>query len=65
MDSQTKQNSKGITHQEKKLRDGVTRRGFLGRIGGVTAVTMAAGSIPLEPLLGEKHSVAGASIGPS
>jgi hypothetical protein len=62
MDSQTKQNSNGVRPQERKRKDAVTRRGFLGRIGGVTAVTMAAGSIPLEPLLGEKHSVADAAI---
>jgi hypothetical protein len=62
VDSLTKQNSNGIKPQKKERKDGVTRRGFLGRIGGVTAVAMAAGSIPLEPLIGEKHSVADAAI---
>src|SRR5262249_37847925 len=61
----TKQNSRrsGSKPQKQQEREnGVTRRRFLGVIGGVTAVGMAAGSIPLEPLLEEKHSVAEAAI---
>src|SRR5947208_13399882 len=40
----------------------LTRRNFLGSVGGVAAVAMAAGSIPLEPLFDEKYSVADAAI---
>src|SRR6267378_2996994 len=39
-----------------------SRRSFLGKVGGVAAVAIAAGSIPLEPLVGERHSVAEASV---
>ena len=37
-----------------------SRRSFLGKVGGVAAV--AVGSIPLEPLVGGRHSVAEASV---
>ena len=37
------------------------RRSFLGKVSGVAAVAAAASSVVLEPLLGGKHSVAGAS----
>src|SRR5262245_31493210 len=64
MDGQSKQNSRrsGSKLQKQQREDALTRRRFLGRIGGVTAAAMAAGSIPLEPLLGEKHSIARAAI---
>jgi hypothetical protein len=39
-----------------------SRRSFMGKVGGVAAVAMAAGSIPLAPLVGGKHSVAKASV---
>lgn len=39
-----------------------SRRSFMGKVGGVAAVAMAAGSIPLVPLVGGKHSVAKASV---
>src|SRR5713101_507848 len=42
--------------------DNLTRRSFLGKAGGLATVAMAAGAIPLEPLLGGKHSVADASV---
>jgi hypothetical protein len=38
------------------------RRSFLGKASGLAAAAMAAGAIPLEPLLGGKHSVAEASV---
>src|SRR4030088_93845 len=38
------------------------RRSFLGKVCGVAAVAIAAGSIPLEPLVGGRHSVAEASV---
>jgi hypothetical protein len=41
-----------------------TRRSFLGKAGGMAAVAMAAGAIPLQPLLGGKHSIAEASVIP-
>ena len=41
-----------------------SRRSFLGKVGGVAALAAAAGSIPLEPLLGGKSSVAEASVVP-
>src|SRR5207249_775726 len=40
----------------------LTRRNFLGSVGGVATLALAAGSIPLEPLFGEEHSVAGAAV---
>src|SRR5262249_53974311 len=61
----TKQNSRGSgsrPQKEQERENGVTRRRFLESIGGVTTVAMAAGSIPLKPLLEEKHSVAEAAI---
>src|SRR6266550_2565947 len=39
-----------------------SRRSFLGKVGGVAAVAIAAGSIPLEPLVGGRHSLAEASV---
>ena len=39
-----------------------SRRSFLGKVGGVAAVAIAAGAIPLEPLVGGRHSVAEASV---
>src|SRR5712692_514511 len=42
--------------------DNLTRRTFLGKAGGLATVAMAASAIPLEPLLGGKHSVAEASV---
>src|SRR5437773_872131 len=40
----------------------LTRRNFLGSVGGVATLAMAAGSIPLEPLFDEEHSVAEAAV---
>src|SRR5881227_1549604 len=40
----------------------LTRRNFLGSVGGVATLAIAAGSIPLEPLFDEKHSVVGAAV---
>src|SRR6266704_4698629 len=40
----------------------LSRRNFLGSVGGVATLAMTAGSIPLEPLFDEKHSVAEAAI---
>jgi len=40
----------------------LTRRNFLGSVGGVATLAIAAGSIPLEPLFDEKHSVAEAAV---
>src|SRR5207249_6555881 len=40
----------------------LTRRNFLGSVGGVATLALAAGSIPLEPLFDEKRSVAGAAV---
>lgn len=58
-------------HQEKQASESETtesasdkspssrsRRKFLGEVGGITAVTLAAGTIGLEPLLGSKSSEA-------
>jgi hypothetical protein len=49
----------------EELKEGATqassqrsRRRFLGQVGGITATTMAASAIGLEPLLGSKKSVA-------
>src|SRR6266702_2448970 len=40
----------------------LTRRNFLGSVGGVATLAIAAGSIPLEPLFDEKHSVVGTAV---
>lgn len=40
----------------------LNRRSFLGKTGTLATVAIAAGAIPLEPLLGGKHSVAEASV---
>lgn len=43
----------------------LSRRKFLGNVGGVVAIGMASGAIGLEPLLGSKHSEVRANeIGP-
>jgi hypothetical protein len=39
-----------------------SRRSFLGRAGGLTAMAMAASIVPLEPLLGGKETDAEASV---
>src|SRR5262249_54566345 len=39
-----------------------SRRSFLGRAGGLTAMAMAASIVPLEPLLRGKESEAEASV---
>jgi hypothetical protein len=67
-----KKKKKRINHRKVTRPDGdevnpksassLTRRQFLGGVGGVAAVAMAAGAIPFEPLLGGKHSVAEASV---
>lgn len=44
--------------KESKFPSRRSRRKFLGEVGGITAATMAAGAIGLEPLLGSKRSVA-------
>ena len=38
-----------------------SRRAFLGRAGGLTAMAVAAGMVPFEPLLGGKETIAEAS----
>jgi len=48
----------------RNLPNNPSRRSFLGKAGGVAAVAAATGYIPLEPLLGGKHSVAEASVIP-
>ena len=41
-----------------------SRRSFLGKAGGMTAMALAAAIVPLEPLLGGKESTAEASVIP-
>ena len=57
---QEKQASKSETTESAsdKSPSSRSRRKFLGDVGGITAVTMAAGTIGLEPLLGSKSSEA-------
>src|SRR6266516_52508 len=40
----------------------LTRRNFLGSVGVLATLAIAAGSIPLAPLFDEKHSVVGAAV---
>ncbi len=54
---------RSVSEKERTERaNGVTRRKFLGGVGGVAAAAVAAGAIPLEPLLSGKNSVAEASV---
>jgi len=53
---------KGRRLDERSQPRDPSRRSFLGTLGGAAAVVMAAGSIPLQPLLGGKPSVADASV---
>jgi len=39
-----------------------SRRSFMGKAGGLTAMAVAAAIVPLEPLLGGKESTADASV---
>ncbi|HYV28010.1 MAG TPA: twin-arginine translocation signal domain-containing protein [Candidatus Eisenbacteria bacterium] len=57
---QEKQASKSETTESAsdKAPSRHSRRKFLGEVGGITAVTLAAGTIGLEPLLGSKSSEA-------
>ncbi|MBZ5525295.1 MAG: hypothetical protein LAP21_23960 [Acidobacteriia bacterium] len=41
-----------------------SRRSFMGKAGGLTAMAVAAGMVPLEPLLGGKETQAEASVVP-
>src|SRR5690242_15398899 len=58
----TKQNQKNIrkTHHTDLPRNG-SRRSFMGKAGGLTAMAVAAAIVPLQPLLGGKESKAEAS----
>ena len=55
-------------HNEKEKRnrinlpDNPSRRSFLSKAGGLTAVALASAIVPLEPLLGGKESRAEASV---
>src|SRR2546425_9218517 len=40
----------------------LTRRNFLGSVGGVATLALAAGSIPLEPLFDERPAVVGPAV---
>src|SRR5712692_3661724 len=53
---------KGRGEREADAPHYLGRRSFLGKFGGLASVAMAAGAIPLEPLLGGKHSTARAAV---
>src|SRR5216684_1031881 len=53
---------KGRGEREADAPHYLGRRSFLGKFGGLASVAMAAGAIPLEPLLGGKHSTASAAV---
>lgn len=54
-----KENSK---KRNSKALSNPSRRSFLGKAGGLTAMALAAGAVPLQPLLGGKESQADASV---
>jgi hypothetical protein len=68
IDSEETISQQGENAQDKKHADqkqgGSTRRSFLGKAGGLTAVALAAAVAPIEPLLGGKESSAEASTIP-
>jgi len=68
VDSKETLSQHGESVQDKKHDDqkqgGSTRRSFLGKAGGLTAVALAAAVAPIEPLLGGKESSAEASTIP-
>jgi len=49
-------------NSDANLPENPSRRSFLGKAGGLTAMALAAGFVPLEPLLGGKESRAEASV---
>jgi hypothetical protein len=57
----TQTNGKKNGHNNRTQPVDRSRRSFLGRAGGLTAMAMAAGIVPLEPLLGGKQTQAEAS----
>jgi hypothetical protein len=61
--SQQGENAQDKKHADQK-QGGSTRRSFLGKAGGLTAVALAAAVAPIEPLLGGKESSAEASTIP-
>ncbi|HET6844487.1 MAG TPA: hypothetical protein VFK06_22805, partial [Candidatus Angelobacter sp.] len=68
VDSEETLSQHGESVQDKKHDDqkqgGSTRRSFLGKAGGLTAVALAAAVAPIEPLLGGKESSVEASTIP-
>ncbi len=52
----------GCRKPQAESRGGLSRRSFLGKVGSVATVAMAAGAVALEPLVGGKHSLASASV---
>ena len=59
--TQTNGNKNGHKNYDRTQLADRSRRSFLGRAGGLTAMAMAAGMVPLEPLLGGKATHAEAS----
>src|SRR6185437_13866791 len=61
--TETKQNEKKNIRKTRytDLRFNGSRRSFMGKAGGLTAMAVAAAMVPLEPLLGGKETQAEAS----
>jgi len=53
---------KGHKNHQPNLPADPSRRSFLGKAGGFTAMAVAASMVPLQPLLGGKESLAEASV---
>lgn len=52
----------GRVNHQSKVPANPSRRSFMGKAGGLTAMAVAAAIVPLEPLLGGKESTAEASV---
>ena len=61
VDSEAGQEKTAYEKRRIKLPASPSRRSFLGKAGGLTAMAVAAGMVPLQPLLGGKESEAQAS----
>lgn len=54
-----------VKEDDPKKLTSTSRRKFLGEVGGITAVTVAAGVVGIEPILGSERTVVEANeIGP-
>jgi hypothetical protein len=60
--TQSEEKKKGDKKGERSQPVDHSRRSFMGRAGGLTAIALASAIVPLEPLLGGKETEAEASV---